>query len=40
MEAFDRLDVDRGRQWDPEVVDAFLALYAGTGRTAQVPKLP
>jgi len=36
MEAFDRLDVDGGEQWDPDVVESFLALYAGSGRTADV----
>ncbi len=28
--AFERLEAGRGEQWDPDVVDAFLALYAGT----------
>jgi putative two-component system response regulator len=36
MEAFDRLDVDGGQQWDPDVVESFLALYVGSGRTADV----
>jgi HD-GYP domain-containing protein (c-di-GMP phosphodiesterase class II) len=38
MEAFDRLDDDDGRQWDRDVVDAFLALYAGTSKTADIPE--
>jgi putative two-component system response regulator len=38
MEAFDRLDDDDGQQWDRDVVDAFLALYAGTSKTADVPE--
>jgi len=38
MEAFDRLDADDGQQWDRDVVDAFLALYSGNSRTADIPE--
>jgi putative two-component system response regulator len=38
MEAFERLDSDDGQQWDRDVVDAFLALYSGTVRTAEIPE--
>jgi putative two-component system response regulator len=38
MEAFERLDSDEGRQWDRDVVDAFLALYSGTSSTADIPE--
>jgi hypothetical protein len=36
LEAFDRLDADDGQQWDRDVVDAFLALYSGNSRTADI----
>ena len=38
MEAFDRLDGDDGRQWDRDVVEAFLGLYAGNSRNADIPE--
>ena len=38
MEAFDRLDADDGQRWDRDVVDAFLALYSGNSRTADIPE--
>jgi putative two-component system response regulator len=36
LEAFERLEDGRGSQWDPEVVDVFLAAYAGAGETEEV----
>lgn len=38
MEAFERLDGDDGRQWDRDVVEAFLGLYAGNIQTADIPE--
>jgi putative two-component system response regulator len=38
IEAFERLDGDDGRQWDRDVVDAFLGLYAGNSANADVPE--
>ena len=36
LEAFERLEDGHGSQWDPEVVDVFLAAYAGAGDTEEV----
>jgi putative two-component system response regulator len=36
LEAFERLEDGRGSQWDPEVVDVFLAAFAGAGETEEV----
>jgi putative two-component system response regulator len=36
QDAFQRLEDGRGSQWDPEVVDVFLAAYADAGETEEV----
>jgi putative two-component system response regulator len=35
-EAFQRLEDGRTEQWDPDVVDVFLAAYAGTGAVEEI----
>jgi response regulator RpfG family c-di-GMP phosphodiesterase len=34
--AFQRLDDGRGEQWDPDVVDMFLAEYAGHSEPQEI----
>jgi putative two-component system response regulator len=34
--AFQRLEDGRGEQWDPEIVNVFLAAYAGAGETEEI----
>jgi putative two-component system response regulator len=34
--AFERLEDGRGEQWDPDIVDVFLAAYAGSGEAEEI----
>jgi HD-GYP domain-containing protein (c-di-GMP phosphodiesterase class II) len=36
--AFQRLEDGRGEQWDPAVVDTFLAVYSGSDEALEIPE--
>jgi HD-GYP domain-containing protein (c-di-GMP phosphodiesterase class II) len=38
--AFQRLEDGRGEQWDPDIIDVFLAAYAGAGEAEEIPEGP